>query len=89
MGCTFDSFSSSWSDRSYVLTLLVLAWIIPLVIIFLSYIGIIYEVVQSSIKTPHNPIPCRRSTSGSRLGGHRAGHDSNAQIDRNVEHRVS
>ena len=59
MGCAFDVFSSSWSDRSYVLTLFVLCWCIPVLIICTSYIGIIYRVKHSDIKSmlPKN-IPC-------------------------------
>ena len=50
MGCSFDNFSTSWWDRSYVITLLILAWFIPLVIIFISHIGILYRVRHSNIK---------------------------------------
>ena len=50
MGCSFDNFSTSLWDRSYVITLLILAWFIPLVIIFISHIGILYRVRHSNIK---------------------------------------
>ena len=50
MGCAFDTFSTSWIDRSYTLTLFVISWFIPLVIICISYIGIIYGVRHSRIK---------------------------------------
>ena len=51
LGCAFDTFSSSWHDRSYVVTLLVLAWFIPLVIICVTHIGIINRVKNSDVKT--------------------------------------
>ena len=50
MGCAFDLYSTSWNDRSYVATLLVFAWFIPLIVIFTSYIGIIYHIRHSTVK---------------------------------------
>ena len=50
MGCAFDSFSSSWTDRSYVLTLLVLAWLIPLVSNIVFYVSMIYRVRTSDFQ---------------------------------------
>ena len=29
MGCAFDSFSTSWRDRSYILVLMLLCWLLP------------------------------------------------------------
>ena len=43
MGCAFNMHSHSWSDRSYGITLFLYCWICPLLIIFCSYIGIIYH----------------------------------------------
>ena len=48
MGCTFDMYSSSWSDRSYGLILFVLCWVLPLFVIFFSYLGIISHTRLSS-----------------------------------------
>ena len=97
MGCAFDSFSPSWSDRSYVLTLLVLAWLVPLVIICLSYISIIFRVrislqhirqltngTSNTCISTGNPFTrklSRRDTDGSAEG--------NTSVDKNVEQRVS
>ena len=50
MGCAFDSFSTTWSDRSYILTLLVLAWLIPLVSNILFYIAMLHRVRNSDFQ---------------------------------------
>ena len=50
MGCAFDSFSTSWSDRSYVFTLLVLAWLIPLISNIVFYICMIHRVQTSNFQ---------------------------------------
>ena len=50
MGCAFDSFSTSWTDRSYVLTLLVLAWLIPLILNIVFYVSMIYRVRTSDFQ---------------------------------------
>ena len=50
MGCAFDMYSTSWVDRSYVLTLFILCWFVPLFIIFVAYAGIIYRVRHSVVK---------------------------------------
>ena len=50
MGCAFNMYSSAWSDRSYGIVLFLYCWIFPLLIIFFSYIGIMYET-RSSRKT--------------------------------------
>ena len=47
MGCAFDMYSSAWSDRSYGIVLFFYCWIFPLLIIFFSYIGIMYETRSS------------------------------------------
>ena len=49
MGCAFDMYSTSWRDRSYVLTLFILCWFVPLIVIFVAYIGIIYRVRHSVV----------------------------------------
>ena len=104
MGCAFDSFSTSWSDRSYVITLLVLAWLIPLVIICLSYVSIIFRVRISlqHIKQLTNvasnscitsgptrkPSWISRSARGSRRDTE-GSTETNSSLDKNVEQRVS
>ena len=61
MGCAFNMYSSSWSDRSYGITLFLYCWIVPLVIIFFSYIGMIYDtrtsrkkLIRSASQKPEN-----------------------------------
>ena len=51
IGCTFDSFSSSWNERSYTITLLVIAWLIPLIIVVSSHVGILYRIRHAEIKS--------------------------------------
>ena len=48
MGCAFDMYSSSYSDRAYGVVLLFLCWIFPLFVIFFSYLGIISHTRLSS-----------------------------------------
>ena len=50
IGCSFDSFSTSWKDRSYVITLMVMAWVIPLTILFLSHFSIVHSVRKSNVQ---------------------------------------
>ena len=50
IGCSFDSFSTSWKDRSYVITLMVIAWVIPLTILFLSHFSIVHSVRKSNVQ---------------------------------------
>ena len=50
MGCAFNMYSSSWSDRSYGITLFLYCWILPLFIIFFSYMGMIYDTRTSRKK---------------------------------------
>ena len=65
MGCSFDSFSSSWSDRSYVYTLLVIAWIVPCIVIFISHLSIIRHVRNSNVRNLClKKFPCRISKQG-------------------------
>ena len=49
MGCAFDMYSTSWNHRSYVLTLFILCWFVPLLMIFVAYFGIIYRVRHSVV----------------------------------------
>ena len=51
MGCAFDAFSTSWNHRSYIVTLFVVAWFIPLIVIFRTYNGIIHRVRHSFVGT--------------------------------------
>jgi len=60
MGCAFNLFVTSWKDGSYVITLIVICWVIPLLIIFISYNGIIYRVKHSRIRNSGE----RRKSSG-------------------------
>ena len=50
MGCAFDMYSKSWIDRSYVLTLFIQCWFVPLFVIFVAYAGIIYRVRHSVVR---------------------------------------
>ena len=50
MGCTFDSFSSSWNDRSYVLSMMVVAWLIPTATNVFCYAAIVNRVHHSDFK---------------------------------------
>ena len=49
LGCTFDSFSTSWQDRSYVVILLIIAWLIPMLLIVRSHINILYLIKNSDV----------------------------------------
>ena len=49
LGCTFDSFSTSWKDRSYVIILLIIAWLIPMLLIVRSHINILYLIKNSDV----------------------------------------
>ena len=64
MGCAFNMYSSSWSDRSYGLTLFFYCWIFPLLIIFCSYIGIIYHTRISGEKLLISSTTGRKSENG-------------------------
>ena len=47
MGCAFDMYSQSWNGLSYSLLLFVYCFILPICVIFFSYIGIIYHTRTS------------------------------------------
>lgn len=64
MGCAFNMYSSAWSDRSYGLTLFFYCWIFPLLIIFCSYIGIIYHTRISGEKLLISSTSGRKSEIG-------------------------
>ena len=49
LGCTFDSFSTSLKDRSYVIILLIIAWFIPMLLIVRSHINILYLIKNSDV----------------------------------------
>ena len=50
MGCTFDCYSTTFNARSYVITLLIIAWVIPLIFIVTAYIRIIQYVRKSFVR---------------------------------------
>ena len=61
MGCAFNMYSSSWSDRSYGLILFLYCWMFPLLIIACSYIGIIYHTRISGEKLVTSGTAGRKS----------------------------
>ena len=67
IGCTFDSFSTSWTDRSYIIVLLVVAWLIPLLSIILSHIGIFYRIKNSEVNIVLTNAPEKRLANSSRM----------------------
>ena len=67
IGCTFDSFSTSWTDRSYIITLLVVAWLIPLLSIILSHIGIFYRIKNSEVNIVLTNATEKRLANSSRM----------------------
>ena len=50
MGCTFDCYSTTFNAMSYVITLLIIAWVIPLIFIVTAYIRIIQYVRKSFVR---------------------------------------
>ena len=50
MGCAFDSFSTSWRDRSYILALMILCLAIPSVNNTICYAMMLHRVVYSDFK---------------------------------------
>ena len=66
IGCTFDIFSQSWHDRSYVLTLLVTAWLMPLFMIFLSDLGILHRIRTTNINITSERSKSLASTDSSK-----------------------
>ena len=60
MGCTFDCFTATWNSRSYLITLLIIAWLIPLIIILNSHLRIICELRKLNIQNLFiKNLPCR------------------------------
>ena len=49
MGCAFDSFSTSWVDRSYILALMVLCWLLPSFHNLAGYIIMMKKLRKSNI----------------------------------------
>ena len=50
MGCSFDSFSNSWLDKSYILTLMVLCWLAPTTMNLVCYVAILSRVRASDFE---------------------------------------
>ena len=60
MGCTFDCFTSTWNSRSYLITLLIVAWVIPLIVILNSHLRIIVYLRKANIQSLFiSNLPCR------------------------------
>ena len=59
VGCVFDGFSRDLNSSSYVLTLLLVAWTVPMVLIVVCYVGILATVKRSFIEFS-NEGPNRR-----------------------------
>ena len=49
MGCAFDSFSRSWGDRSYIIVLMVLCWLLPTFHNLAGYTIMMIELKKSNI----------------------------------------
>ena len=64
MGCAFNMYSSSWSDRSYGIALFFYCWFFPVLIILFSYIGIIYHTRISGQKILTPRAAGRKSKNG-------------------------
>ena len=54
MGCAFDSFSRSWGDRSYIIVLMVLCWLLPTVHNLAGYTIMMIELKKSNINSLAN-----------------------------------
>ena len=60
MGCTFDCFTNTWNSRSYLITLLIVAWVIPLIVILNSHLRIIMYLRKANIQSLLiSNLPCR------------------------------
>ena len=60
MGCTFDCFTATWNSRSYLITLLIVAWVIPLIVILNSHLRIIMYLRTANIQSLLiSNLPCR------------------------------
>ena len=44
IGCSFDAFTPSLSSRSYIVMLILVAWLLPLFLLFSSYAAIFWTV---------------------------------------------
>ena len=61
MGCTFDCFSQTWSTRSYLITLVVIAWACPLGVILNYHLGMLFYLRKANIqKWNIRKYKCRR-----------------------------
>ena len=50
MGCAFDSFSKSWIDRSYIMVLLVLCYVLPTTTNWVCYLAMVFRFRNSDYK---------------------------------------
>ena len=55
VGCSFDAFSPSLVDRSYIFLLLVLAWLLPMIVIGCCYVKIFSSVRGGLIRWQEQP----------------------------------
>ena len=64
MGCAFDFYSPGWKYRTYVVALIFGFYIIPLIVIFGSYIGVMHNsrtsmkslLRKGSMRKPSNNV---------------------------------
>ena len=47
LGCSFDSFDMGWEARSYIIVLIILAWILPIAVVGFCYSQIIHSVSKN------------------------------------------
>lgn len=47
LGCSFDSFAPTWEARSYIIVLIILAWILPITVVGFCYSQIIHSVSKN------------------------------------------
>ena len=60
MGCAFDSFSTSWRDRSYIIVLMVLCWLLPSFHNLAGYIIMMKKLRKSNLFYIANNAPNAR-----------------------------
>ena len=58
MGCTFDCFSTTFNVRSYSITLLLIAWVLPLIFILTAYLRIIQYVRKATASVSTMDMTC-------------------------------
>ena len=54
-GCSFDAFSTSWQSRSYIVTLVVVAWFLPMTCLCACYFRIFYSVRDGLLRWTEIP----------------------------------